>query len=172
MKSIISRKKLRKKGSITDISFILIGIFSVALVALLVTYVVNSLNDEVQVNDIFPDNAKDASTKMNDDFPNVMDSGIIFIFFGMCIISLILASLVPIHPMFLAFYFIEYLLLIYVSGTIANAYKKVIEVGILSDAVSKYELTIFMFQYMPFIIGIFGIVLAIVMYKIKQGITQ
>lgn len=163
---------MEKKGSITDMPFIIGGIFSVALVALLVTLLVINLDVKIQVNDYFPTNAKTASTNMADDFPNVMDGGIIFIFFGLVIISLVLASLVPIHPIFIVFYLLEYILLIWLGGGIANAYQAVIELDIMSAVADRYTLTTFFFRYFPFIVGIFGALLAIIMYKVKGAFVE
>lgn len=163
---------MAKKGSITDLPFIIGGVFSVALVALLVSLLVININTEVQGNDEFPTNAKSASTKMSDDFPNVMDGGIVFIFFGMVIISLVLASLVPIHPVFIVFYLLEYIVLIWLGAGIANAYQAVIELDVMSAVADKYVLTTFFFRYFPFVVGVFGAILAIVMYKVKSSFIE
>jgi len=163
---------LKKKGSITDIPYIIAGIFSVALVAFLVTVLLVNLDTEVQGNDIFTAGSKAASNKMTEDFPAVMDGGIIFIFFGMVLVSLILASLVPIHPIFLPFYLLEYILLLWLSAGIANTYQMFVEHALFVDVAAKYQFTIFFFQYFPYAVGFFGIILAIVMYKVKRGLLE
>lgn len=160
--------KLKKRGSITDIPYIIAGMFALGFIVLMVTYVVDQIDDQVQTDDLFPTEAKEASTKMKNDFPEVMDSGTVLVFFGMCIASLLLASLVPVHPIFLVFYLIELLVLIWVGGGIANAYKMIIDVSILADVIPRYPISIHFFRYFPFVIGVFGIVLAIIMYKVKE----
>ena len=157
-----------KRGSISDLSFIMIGIFSVAVTALLVTILLNNLDARIQDNNIFNAQAKSASEKMTDDFPEVMDGGILFIFFCMVIISLVLASLVPIHPVFLIFYFLEWILLIYVGAVISNTYQSIIENPIFLVEAGQYQITTFFFQYFPYVIGIVGAILAIVIYKTKE----
>ena len=159
---------LRKKGSLSDLPFIMVGIFTVAIVALLVTILVNNLDVQVQGNDVFTTKAKEASTQMSNDFPAVMDGGILFIFFALVLISLVLASLVPIHPAFLIFFFLEWLLLIYIGGVIANTYQEIIENPIFATEAGQYVITKFFFQYFPFIVGIVGAILAIVIYKTKE----
>lgn len=164
--------ELGTKGSITDLPFIMAGIFSIAVVAFLVTVMVTNLDNKVQDIDVFNTNAKDASEKMADDFPAVMDGGIIFIFFAMVFVSLILASLVPIHPIFLPFYLLEYVLLLWVSTGIANAYQKVAELSIFSATANQFGFTIFFFHYFPYAIGFAGAILAIVMYKVKKSFLE
>jgi len=163
MKKILKRKK----GSITDIPFIMAGIFSVAIIALLVTVLLNNFNNNIQDMDIFNDGSKDASASMASDFPEVMDGGVIFIFFGMVFVSLILASLVPMHPIFLPFYLLEYILLIWLGAGISNAYQQIIESPLLIVEAGQFTFTIFFFQYFPYFIGFLGAILAIVMYKVK-----
>lgn len=160
-----------KKGSITDMSFIIAGVFSVAIVALLVTYVVNNLNTQVQANTIFPADAKSASTDMADNFPKVMDGGIVFIFFGLCFISIVLASMIPVHPAFFIFYLLEYILLIWLGAGISNTYQMFIEHNIFVIESGQYLFATHFFQYFPFIIGVMGAVLAVVMYKVKNHMT-
>lgn len=160
---------MAKKGSITDLPFIIGGIFSVALIALLVTFLVNNLNDEVQDIDMFNSNAKSASSKMADDFPNVMNGGILFIFFGLVFVSFILAALVPIHPIFLPFYLLEYVILIWLSAGIANAYQTITELSVMASTAAQYDLAIFFFHYFPYAVGLVGALLAIIMYKVKSN---
>ena len=158
----------RKKGSSKDLTFIIIGTFSVAITALLVTILLNNLNDNIQDMDVFNTEAKSASKTMAEDFPEVMDGGILLIFFGMVLISLALASLVPIHPIFLIFFLLEWFLLIYIGAAISNTYQMFIESPIFATEANQYVITTFFFRYFPYIIGIVGAILAIVIYKTKQ----
>ena len=159
---------LRKKGSLSDLPFIIVGIFTIAIVALLVTILVNNLDIQVQGNDVFTDKAKTASTNLANDFPQVMDGGVLLIFFALVIISLVLAALVPVHPAFLIFFFLEWLLLIYVGAVIANVYQEIIENPIFATEAGQYVITTFFFHYFPYIVGIVGAILAIVIYKTRE----
>ena len=159
---------LRKKGSITDLPFLIGGILSFALVALLVALLLNNLNTQIQDTDIFNTDAKAASEKMSNDFPEVVDGMIVFTFFAMVMVSLVLAALVPVHPVFLIFYILEYLLLIWLSGGIANAYQEVIENPIFATQADQFILTTHFFRYFPFFVGVVGAVLAIVVYKTRE----
>ena len=157
-----------KRGSITDLPYIITGIFTFALIVLLVTLMVNQINDKVQDIDVFGTKAQEASTTLSDDFPAVISGMVLFLFFGLVLVSLVLASLVPIHPVFLIFYIFELLILIWLSAGIANAYQIIIENPVFAVEAGQYELTTFFFRYFPYVIGIVGAILAIVVYKAKE----
>ncbi len=159
---------MEKKGSVTDLPFLITGIFTMAVTALLVSLLLWHINEKVQDNDIFEANAKSASEKMSDGFPRTMNGGIVFVFFAMSVISLVLASLVPIHPAFVVFYFLEWFLLIYVGGGIANAYQAIIENAAFAPIETYFTFSTLFFRYFPFVIGIVGALLAIVMYKARS----
>ncbi len=161
-----------KKGSVTDLPFLMSGIFTMAITALLVSLLLWHINDKVQVNDIFEANAKSASQTMTEGFPTTMNSGIVFVFFAMSVISLVLASLVPIHPAFVIFYFLEWFLLIYLGGGIANAYQAIIESVAFAPIENYFTFSTFFFRYFPFVIGIIGALLAIVMYKARSTLWR
>lgn len=161
---------MEKRGSITDLTYIMTGIFTVALISILVSLLVSNLNSEFQEVDVIDSRAKSASTLMSDDVPNVMNVGIIVIFFAMCIISFVLASLVPVHPVFLIFYILELVLVIWLGGGIANAYQTVIENPVFAVQAAQFEIATLFFRYFPFIVAIVGTILSIVMYKAKRSI--
>lgn len=158
----------QKKGSISDLPYIIAGIFSFTLIVLLISVLLYHLNDKVQVNDVFESEAKTASTRMSEGFPRVVNTGILFVFFAMCIISLVLSSLVPTHPAFIILYILEWMLLILIGGAIANAYQAIIETSALAVIEHYFTFSTFFYRYFPFIIGFIGAILAIVMYKARS----
>ena len=93
----------------------------------------------------------------------------LFLFFGACIVALILASLTPFHPVFFIFFILELIILIWFSGGLADAFQVFIESPALATEHAQYETIIFLFHYLPFIIGVIGFVLAAVMYKVKSN---
>lgn len=161
-----------KKGSITDLIFIVTGVFGMALLAIIVAYVSSSINTEIQGIGAFNFAAKEASSSMADGFPTVINAGIIFVFFALVIVSLVLAAMIPVHPIFIVFYIFEYLIIVWLTGGIANAYQAVIESSVFAAQRSSFFLTEFLFRYSPIIIGIVGIALMIITYKAKQSLTE
>lgn len=166
-----------KKGSITDLPFIIAGVFSVIVVAILVTYIVSNINTEWQemtwMDEFDKKNlSRSASTKMSDDIPNVMNGGILLIFFGAVAVSFILAAMIPMHPAFFVIYIFEWLILVWLGGGIANAYQLISESAVLSSTMEQFTLATHFFRYFPFVVGVVGILLAIVMYKVRKGFLE
>ena len=155
----------QKKGSIVDITYLMVGIFVVAIIALLVSLMAYHINSKVQDISIFPDEAKSASTKMSTGFPSTMNTMIIVIFFAGCLFSIILAAQIAVHPAFLIAFIFEWLLMIWMGSWLADVYQTVIEE--LTVIESSYTFTTYFFQYFPFIIGVVGVLLAIAMYKTR-----
>ena len=164
--------QMSKKGSFTDLPFIIAGVFTVALVVILVAVLTSNINTQVQSMDILSADAKTASSKMSSDFTMTTDWGMILLFFGMCIVSLILASMITVHPAFIIIYILELFLLVWVSGSIANTYEMISTATPMVAEASKYKLTTFLFRYFPFIIFIVGMLLATIMYKVRSTYEQ
>lgn len=164
-------KDLRKKGSISDLPYIIGGIFSFAIIVFLVTYLTGSINDRIQDIDTFDANAKAKSQQMTDDFPKVVDGGTVLLFFLLCFVSFVFAALIPVHPVFVVFYILEWLLLIWIGGGIANAYQMFYENPVFADTATKFTLQMNLFRYLPFIVGVIGAILAVIMYKTKKAMT-
>lgn len=161
----------RKKGSATDLFYVIIGIFLVAVVGILVSAVVTRFNTQFQSMSsisVIPTAAEDASTKLTATMPNTLNGAVIFLFFAACFVAIILASLTPFHPVFFIFFMLEVILLIIFSGGLADAFQTFIETPGLATEHGQYAVIIFLFRYLPFIIAVIGFILAAVMYKVRQ----
>lgn len=158
-----------KKGSSLDLFFVVVAVFTVTIIGIMVSAVVTRFNNEVQKIDAFPSEAKDASNTLSNTMPSTLNGGILFLFFGACILALILASLTPFHPVFAIFFIFEWLVLMIFTGVIADAFQKFIEADVMATEYGQYGTIIFLFRWLPLIIGIIGFILAAVMYKVKSN---
>jgi hypothetical protein len=156
-----------KKGSIVDITYIVVGIFVVAVIAILVSLMAYHINSRIQDIEIFPIEAKSASTSMSEKFPQTMNTMVIIIFFFGCLFSIVLASQITVHPAFLIAFIFEWLIMIWMGSWIADVYQTIIEASAIEVVKNSFTFTTFFFQFFPFIIGIAGALLAIVMYKTR-----
>jgi len=159
-----------RKGSITDLPYIMAGIFGFAITVVLISLLVYHTDDRFQDISVIDSRAKDASEDMSTGFPDMMNGAIVFVFFVLCVISLVLASLVEHHPAFLIFYILEWVLLVVVGAGIANAYQAVIEHEALSVISSSFTLSTSFFRFFPFVVAIMGMLLAIIMYKARRAV--
>jgi len=160
-------KTIGKKGSIVDITYLMVGIFTLTVIVLLVSLMAYHINAKVQDISIFPADAKAASASMSTKFPQTMNTMLVVIFMVGCILSLVLASQIPVHPAFLIVFIFEWLLMIWMGSWLADVYQVIIENSNLSVISDSFVFTTFFFQYFPIIIGVVGVLLAIVMYKTR-----
>lgn len=159
---------LGKKGSIQDLIYVMVGVFTFSIIILLTSLLIGNLNDKVQATDIFPTEAKSASTSLNEDYPAVTNGAILFVFFGASFVTIVLASLIPVSAIFLIFFLLALFFVSYVGGGIANAYEAFITASAIQETAANYSIHIHIFRYMPFYIFVVGIVLAIIVYHYRE----
>lgn len=154
-----------KKGSMLDIFYIMVIILGVAFLMIIVVKYLLTFQGIVQT---FPGMPADA-ININDDLTGKVvgnaDNLVIFVFFLLCIVMLILAVLIPVHWIFMVVFIMVWIVSIIFGGYMSNAFDMMAEQAYLSDAMAKFPMTTFLFRYFPLIIGLFGLLLAWVMYK-------
>jgi uncharacterized membrane protein len=69
------------------------------------------------------------------------------------------------HPVFFVFFVIILAIILFVSGAFSNVYQEMANNPDLADVAAQLTFIDNIMTYLPFIIGIFGFLLAIVMYK-------
>ena len=172
MKCYMLRKN--KKGSLTDLAMIMSFLFTLAVLTLIAFKVSNSINVNIQSNAQIATldtggNARNAMNQINNLYPSVVDNSFLLITIGLGIVALIFAMMVVIHPVFFVFYIIMLTIIIFIAGAFSNAYQTMMNDAALVDVASQMVITNYVMTYLPFIIGIFGFLLAIVMYKTWQN---
>ena len=161
--------KHNKKGSIQDLLYVGITLFAFAMVILICFRISTSLNTEFQASDQIDSYGKIAHQKITNLYPGIIDNSFIFVTVILSIGTLILAAMVRIHPIFLPIYILAWIFVIFMCSIFSNAYQ---ELAANADMVALAAQMTFMNQVMttlPFIIGIVGALLAIVMYKAYRG---
>lgn len=158
-------KKQNKRGALSDLAYIIYVVGGAALLILILGTWVNSFNDKIQAVDIIPSEGKSAVNSVNELYGGVIDNSILFLVIGMCIAALMLALMVVMHPIFFVFYFILLSIIIYVGGIASNMYQMAASTDALSTMADKLIMISYICQYLPFIIGVMGFILAIIMYR-------
>ena len=165
----LRRIKQNKKGSVQDLLLVGVSLFVLSLVILICFRISTSLNTEFQASDQIDSHGKAAHQQITNMYPGIIDNSFIFVTVMLSISALILAALVRIHPIFLPIYIIAWLFVIFLCAVFSNAYQ---EMAASPDFAALAAQMTFMNQVMttlPFIIGIVGALLAIVMYKAYKG---
>lgn len=169
LNKIIEKVLYQKKASINDIFYVLTGFFALALVIIFIYVFVSKANDQFQTVDSMTAEAKETSSTMTSFIPASLDFGGLILFIGLLVCILILASLVPVHPVFLIFYMIILLIAIMFGGWISNSYEMISTNATIATEVSQFQWLAILFRYLPYVVGVFGIILMVVMYKVWGG---
>jgi len=154
-----------KKGSILDLGLI-IGIALFLSIIILMGYTfMSKINSKVLSMDVMTPEAKNASVKLTNEYTTSIDNSFLVIFVLLNIGMLILAMLVRVHPIFIPIFIIALLFIILLAGILSNVYTEMASNPELIAYANDLTMTTSVMTYLPFITGIFGIVLMVVMYK-------
>jgi heme/copper-type cytochrome/quinol oxidase subunit 3 len=158
--------KNKKKGSLQDIVFIAVALLVFSVVILIGFRVSSGLNDQIQNMSVMPTDAKAASSTLTNSFPGVIDNTFLFLTIGLALVAFALAALVRIHPIFIALFIIALLLIIFFCGIFSNIYQEMASNVQLTPYADQLTFISLIMNFLPFIVGIFGTILMIVMYKL------
>ena len=149
---------------------LMIGVILVffGVVVLVGSKVMSEVNSQLQNLDIIPTDSKEVSQRMTDYYPGIIDNSFLMLTVGLGIITLILAAMVRIHPIFIPIFLIFFIFLIFLSGVFSNIYQKMAENSEFASIASDLTMTTHILTYLPIIVGIFGTLLMIIMYKNYQ----
>lgn len=161
------KRKLRanKKGSIQDLVYIFVSLVSIAILILIVFKVSNEMNIKFQASSDINARGKSAFNSINNMYSGVLDNSFLILAFGLGIVALVFAMMVRVHPVFLVFFVIILAIIIFVCGVFSNLYQKMANDPELVSVAVQLTFIDNIMTYLPFIIGVFGFLLAIVMYK-------
>ena len=154
-----------KKGSLQDIVFFIGVCVAFAVLILIAFKVVTELNDRFQIDDNIPSEGKTASSTLTNYYPGVIDNSFLFFTIGLTMVILILAALVRIHPIFIPFFFIGWVILIFVSGVASNIYTEIASEPEFITLGNDLTFITNLLTILPLLVGVLGMVLMVIMYK-------
>ena len=151
---------------------IMVGvIILVFAVGTLISYKIqDELNTKFQASDIIPAKGKTASTQINDMYGGVVDNTFLFLVIGLAMVALTLAAMVRIHPVFFVFYLLMLIIIIFLCGIFSNIYLEIAGTTEFEALADNLTFITNIMATLPFIVGVFGFLLSIVMYKTWQGV--
>jgi len=160
-----------KKGGITDLAYIMVVLTVFAIIVLFGFKFMDEFNTKIQGTGVLDARGSTAVTQMKDMYPTVIDNTFLWLMIGLCIVALILAMLVAIHPVFFILYFVFLTIIIFVGGILSNVYQEMAAQPEMVNVASQLVYTGHIIQYLPMIIGVIGFVLAMVLYRTYQHST-
>lgn len=166
---MIRKVRKNKRGSLQDLIVIGSLLLFFGLILLIGSKVMGEFNTEIQAHSDIPARAKTASASLNAEYGGSLDYGFLMLAIGLGIVTLILAAAVRIHPVFIPLFFIGLIIVIFLCGILSNVYQEMAANSLLTANADELVFTSHILNYLPFIVGIFGILLMIVMYKLWSG---
>ena len=159
-----------KKASLIDIMFIGVLLLFFSMVTIIGIKVATEFEKNIDENPIFDTGqSRSAVEEVRVKFTNTMDNTFLFLTIFLALATLVLASLVLIHPIFIPFYFIGWVLVIFFTGILSNIYQTMADDPNLIDITSQLIFMKGIMTALPIIVGVFGIVLMVVMYKLRSN---
>jgi len=165
---------MNKKASLQDL--ILIGVILLfGAITILIGYkVLTEFDNKFQTSAVIAkfdtdNHARDSSATLKGYYPGVIDNTFLFLAIGLSIVTIVLAALVRVHPMFIAFYLIGLAIVIFVTAIFSNIYQKMAENANLAAQADQLVFISHIMEYLPFIVGVFGFILMLIMYKLWKN---
>lgn len=159
------RRCFRKKGSIQDLLFVAVVLLVFSVVIIVGYKINNELNIKFQATDKIDAEGKSAFDQINNLYPGVLDNSFLFLVVGLSIGALVLAAMVRIHPIFIAVFFIVLSIIVFLSAIFSNIYDKIATEPEMAALAANLTFTSQIMSTLPWIIAIFGSLLAIIMYR-------
>ena len=164
-----SKYAIGKRGSMQDILYIMVGLFILSVVILVVYKVSYGLNTEFQASSKITTEGKASHQQITSMFPGTIDNSFLFIVVFLSIGTLIFATMVRVHPIFIPIFIIALIFTIFFSSIFSNAYQEIAANAEFSALAAEMTFTHQIMTTLPFVVGIIGALLAIVMYKAYKG---
>ena len=157
-----------KRGSLADLPLVAGLLLGFALIVVLGFKFMAELDDNLQSqpDDLVTSDAKTASTSLRNHYTGIIDNSFLFFTVFLAIATLVLAALVRIHPIFIPFFMIGLVIVIFLSGVVSNIYQEAAANGEISAQADQLTFITTIMNILPFIVGIIGILLMIVQYKL------
>lgn len=164
---MFGKLKRSKKGSLIDIIFIGVALLFFSIVVLIGLKIATEVENNIDASSIFDvGSSREHVEAVRVKYTNTIDNMFLFLLIFMAIASLVLAALVRIHPIFIPFYFIGWVMVIYLSGIFSNMYQAMAADTNLAAIANQLTFMSNIMIALPIIVGVFGTILLVVMYKL------
>jgi len=157
-----------KRASLQDLLFVGVLVLVFAMSVLIGFRLSTDFNTYIQNDTVMPATAKTASTQLLGYFTSSLDNVFLFVLVGLCIVTLAMAALVRVHPIFLVFFVIGLVFVILICAILTNVYEAMASHAELQAQANQLTNISFIMARLPFLVGLFGIILMVVMYKVWQ----
>jgi len=162
--------KRNNKGSLIDIMFIGVVLTVFAMTVLIGLKVATEFESSIDSNPLFEGSeARQNVESVRVKYTNTIDNTFLFLMVFLSLATLVLAAMVRIHPMFIPFYLIGWVLVVFLSGIFSNMYQSMASAEGMTAVAGELTFITKIVSALPFIVGIVGIMLMVVMYKLYNN---
>ena len=155
----------KDKGSILDLSYFFVGLMILAIVVLLAFVVGSRINDSVQSNSDFTVLGKNLMQNQINSFSTTFDKSFLILSIFIAISVIASAVLVRVHPIFIPIFIFLLMIFIVVAAISSNIYSELEINDQVASVAAQMTFARKIMLYLPYIVGIVGTILMIVMYK-------
>lgn len=155
------------KGSVFDVLIIILVIFSVAIIGIVGNVVLTRV-----------ESVTNTSGALNNQSLSILQKGIRaertfddilpFILIGLIASSAVLAFLIPSHPVLIVPAIFSLVIIVMISGQLANAYNTIVTNEILVAEANQWDIANLMMRNLPLIATISGIIIMIAMFALSR----
>lgn len=156
------------KGSILDLAGIIFLVCGMIVSGFIITKFYFSFK-EAYLNTTNPTQTEKEILSKGETVSKVFLGAIPFIVIGSGIGAIVLAFLIPSHPVFLPISIIALIIFVILSTAFSNFLWEFLNATPIVSIANQYPLIASIVQYLPYIIAIFGFVLIVVMYSKSGG---
>ena len=155
----------KRRGSVQDLMYIVVVMFVLATVCLIGYTIGSKFMEKVTTTDSMPTEAVTIGNQVNGYYTSVLDKALPVILIGMCVVAIVLATLVRVHPAFIVFFIIAWVFVIVIAAVMSNAYVDLAAGSQVAGYASNLVMTAFVLKWLPWIVGVIGVVLMFILYK-------
>jgi len=158
------------KGSILDLAGIIFLVCAFIISGFIVTKFYFTFK-ETYLNTTNPTQVEQEILSKGETVSNVILGAIPFIIIASGIGAIVLAFLIPSHPVFLPISLIALIIFVVLSTAFSNFLWEFLNATPIVSIANQYPIIASIVKYLPYIIAIFGFILIIVMYS-KSGVYE
>ncbi len=168
MEKMFGRNLIRnKKGSLQDIILMGIVLLFFSVVVIIGLKVATEFKSNIDSNDAFDvGDSREMVGESITKYTRAVDNMFLFLVFFMGIVTLILAALIRVHPIFIPLFFIGLVMTIFLTAVFANIYSEVSSDTELSSITAGLPFMNNIMLILPVIVGVFGFFMMFILYKL------
>ncbi len=160
----------KKKGAVSDIIFIMIIIFVIAITMIISIKIFTETNNELQQMTLIPNQSKQLMSDWDDKVASLFNGMFLFLFMGVIIAGVVLASRVEVSPGFFVVGIIVFIIAIALAAIFANIYNEISQNDQLKEQADRFSIMNFIMENFPTFMLIPGTLILIVLYaKARAG---